>query len=77
MHALRNIGYGAVLDRMIDLASTKSPEEYDNYLRVYIIHGFIEFRKERKVFWLKFPHKFFYFSGFNQILLTFTSIDSP
>ena len=50
MHALRNIGYGAVLDRMIDLASTNSTEEYDNYLRVYIIHGFIEFRKERKVF---------------------------
>ena len=71
MHALRNIGYGAVLDRMIDLASTNSTEEYDNYLRVYIIHGFIEYRKERKVFLFKFPHKLFYFSGYIQILLTF------
>lgn len=51
MHALQNIGYGSVLDLILEMATKRVAldDESANDLRVYIIKGLNPYKKQAKV----------------------------
>lgn len=51
MHALHNIGYGSVLDSILEMINSKTAldDESTNDLRVYIVNGLKPYKKQEKV----------------------------
>ena len=51
VHALQNIGYGSVLDSLLEMARKRTAieDENANDLRVYIINGLNAYKKQAKV----------------------------